>query len=140
MEATREEPEPRPTLQAPASESPEPEQRTSLRDCRTAVARESAREALRECTTAVEEAPSSAAALVLLARANLLGGREGESLRLAQHALTMDARLSEAYLLVGSVQQTSGHPEDARTAYETYLRLSPTGRHAAEVRAVLRTL
>ncbi len=117
-----------------------PEPRSHLRDCRTAVARENAREGLRQCTAALAESPNSATALVLLARANLLGGREGESLRLAQNALALDSRLPDAYLLVGSVQQSVGHTEYARSAYEAYLRLSPMGRHASEVRAVLRTL
>lgn len=132
--ATQGEPEPRP------SDSPTPQQQDALKDCRSAIARENAREALKTCGAAANEAPDSPAAVVLLARANLLVGHQDESLRLARHALKMNAKLPDAYLLIGSVQQSAGDAQNARSAYETYLRLSPAGRYAADVRAVLRTL
>jgi hypothetical protein len=113
---------------------------TPLEGCRSALKRERAREALVACQIASDSAPASADALVLLAHANFLAGRQGETLRLAQRAVEMDPRSAEAYLLIGNVQQSTGNTPRARRAYESYLQLAPHGAHASEVRAVLATL
>ena len=113
---------------------------TPLEGCRLALKRERSREALVACQIASDAAPASADALVLLAHANFLAGRQGETLRLAQRAVEMDPRSAEAYLLIGNVQQSTGNTPRARRAYESYLQLAPHGAHASEVRAVLGTL
>ncbi len=113
---------------------------TPLDGCRLALKRERAREALVACQIASDSAPASADALVLLAHANFLAGRQGETLRLAQRAVEMDRRSAEGYLLIGNVQQSAGNNSRARKAYESYLQLAPHGAHAAEVRAIVETL
>jgi hypothetical protein len=112
----------------------------SLGACRGAVGKGRPREALAACRVAVDAAPRSDAAVLLLAQAHFLAGQESATLTLARRVVAMNPRTPDAYLLIGSVEQTSGHKRDARTAYEAYLRLAPRGRHAAEVRTVLRTL
>jgi hypothetical protein len=120
--------------------TPPAEPAQPMEACRTALKRERAREALSACRVAADRAPSSADALVLLAHADLLAGREGETLRLAQRASEIDPGCADAYLLIGNVQQSVGNKPHARRAYEAYLQLAPHGDHAAEVRAVLGTL
>ena len=78
--------------------------------------------------------------MVLLARADLLAGRATETLVLARRAVAANPRHADAYLLIGTVQQTEGRRQEARSAYQTYLDLAPLGAHASDVRAILRTL
>jgi hypothetical protein len=77
---------------------------------------------------------------VLRAHAELLAGRQEETLRLARKAMALDSSCAEAYLLIGNVEQMSGSKFAARSAYQAYLDHAPRGPHAAEVRAILRTL
>jgi len=112
----------------------------TLTECQTAIRRERARQALAACGKAANDNPTVAAAQVALAHANLLAGRDRETLRLARHASALDPLCGDAYLLIGTVQQSAGRPADARSAYESYLRTAPHGSHAAEIRAILKTL
>ncbi|HEY7372030.1 MAG TPA: hypothetical protein VIF57_07600 [Polyangia bacterium] len=129
--------EPVPVTAAPKSAAGSPD---ALSSCRTALRRERTMEALAACDKVVRERPASADALVLLARANLLGGWDGETLRLARRASFLDPTCADAYLLIGSVEQGAGRTSAARTAYESYLQLAPHGPHADELRAILRKL
>jgi tetratricopeptide (TPR) repeat protein len=112
----------------------------ALSSCRAALRRERAKEALAACDKVAQDKPASADALVLLARANLLAGWDGETLRLARRASFLDPTCADAYLLIGSVEQGAGRTSAARSAYESYLRLAPGGLHADELRAILRKL
>jgi tetratricopeptide (TPR) repeat protein len=129
--AARSKPRPAP---ARTVASIEPTER--LDACQKAVDHERPGEALSACEAAAQAAPKSANAVLLLARANMLAGHKGDTLRLAKRAVGMNPHLPDAYLIIGSVQQSS-NPQAARSAYEEYLRLAPNGRHAGEVRAVL---
>jgi hypothetical protein len=113
---------------------------TPLEGCRSALVRQRARDALAACRQVFAREPRSADAMVLLARADLLSGRAGETLQLARRAVAANPRDSDAYLLIGSVEQTNGNKREARTAYELYLQLAPSGARSADVRAILRTL
>jgi Flp pilus assembly protein TadD len=127
-------------LPVAAAARPTPGAPDALAACRTALRRERAKEALVACDKVAQDRPASADALVLLARANLLGGWDGETLRLARRASFLDPSCADAYLLIGSVEQSAGRTSAARTAYESYLRLAPHGLHADELRAILRKL
>ena len=136
-------------IRAPAAPKPAPRQlaaanatagSAALDACKTAIRRERTRDAVAACTKIADQRPGSAEAVVLLARAQLLAGRESESLRLAQRASILDPRCADAYLLIGNVHQLTGRTPDARSAYEAYLAIAPHGDHADEIRAILRTL
>lgn len=116
------------------------EPRDTMQACQTALRRERVKAALAACATAANDNPTAAGAQVLLAQADLLAGRDRETLRLARRALSLDPGTADAYLLIGSVQQAAGRRPDARNAYESYLHAAPHGLHAAEVRAILKTL
>jgi Flp pilus assembly protein TadD len=112
----------------------------SLLECQAALRRERSKAALLACEKVARDKPASADALVLLAHADLLAGWEGETLRLARRASFLDPKCADAYLLIGTVHQAAGRRPDARSAYQDYLHLAPRGSHAAEIRAILRTL
>jgi hypothetical protein len=131
--------EPRALPAGRAAEPPRP-MVAPLEGCKTALVRQRARDALANCRQLFAGEPHSADAMVLLARADLLAGRPGETLQLAQRAVGTNPRYADAYLLIGTVEQTEGHRQEARTAYETYLALAPFGAHASDVKAILRTL
>jgi hypothetical protein len=114
--------------------------RTPLEACQSAIRWERVQDALVSCDKLTRESPKSADAVVLLAHANLLAGRDGETLRLARRASAIDPKCAEAYLLIGNVEQAAGRTPSARTAYEAYLHAAPRGAHAAEVRAILKSL
>jgi cytochrome c-type biogenesis protein CcmH/NrfG len=47
---------------------------------------------------------------------------------------------ADAYLVIGAVQQQVNNLGEARTAYEKYLKLSPKGQYAKEIRSILSSL
>ncbi len=111
-----------------------------LEACKAALIRQRSRDALSACSQVFGGDPRSADNMVMLARADLLAGRMSETLSLARRAVAANPRQADAYLLIGTIQQTTGQRTEARTAYETYLQLSPYGAHASDVRAILKTL
>jgi hypothetical protein len=115
-------------------------ERSPLEACQSAIRWERVRDALTSCQRLTEENPKSVDAMVLMAHADLLAGRDAETLRLANRASALDPSYADAYLLIGNVHQAAGQAAQARVAYEAYLRAAPRGAHAAEVRAVLKTL
>jgi Flp pilus assembly protein TadD len=102
--------------------------------------RQRSRDALSACSQVFGGDPRSADNMVLLARADLLAGRTSETMTLARRAVATNPRQADAYLLIGTIAQTTGQRQEARSAYETYLQLSPYGAHASDVKAILRTL
>ena len=55
-------------------------------------------------------------------------------------AATANPNNADAYLVIGTVQQSLDHITEARTAYQTYLKLAPKGQYAGEVRSILSSL
>ncbi len=62
---------------------------------------------------------------------------EREAVRYLQMATRRDRRNADAFLLLGSAQQTLSDVTGARQAYEAYLELNPDGATADEVRRIL---
>jgi CheY-like chemotaxis protein/Flp pilus assembly protein TadD len=73
-------------------------------------------------------------ALVLLANCHLDRGANQKALQAA------NPNNADAYLVIGTVQQSLEHVAEARTAYQTYLKLAPKGQYASEVRSILASL
>jgi tetratricopeptide (TPR) repeat protein len=112
----------------------------SLQACETALRHERAKEAVAACDKLARENPSSAHAMVMLARAELLDRSDGETLQLARRASFLDPKCADAYLLLGTVLRSMGRLPAARSAYEAYLQNAPRDAHATEVQAILKTL
>jgi cytochrome c-type biogenesis protein CcmH/NrfG len=99
---------------------------------------------LKKATVILDKAvalnPTGDEALVLLANCNLDRGALDKAVTSAQAAIQANASNAEAWLVVGAVQQQREHFGEARTAYERYLKLSPKGRYAGEIRTILASM
>jgi hypothetical protein len=63
-----------------------------------------------------------------------------KALDAANLALAANSANADAYLVVGTVQQSESHNAEARSAYQSYLKLAPKGEYAGEVRVILTSL
>jgi len=97
-------------------------------------------QAARHQTAAAAPTVDSADLLIHRAEAALAQGRGSEALDLARLAIVTDARVADAYIVIGTVQRSNGQVIDARDSYRRYLELAPIGTHAAEARAALTSL
>lgn len=79
-------------------------------------------------------------ALVILANCHLDRGALDKALAAAQLAVAANGDNADAFLVIGAVQQQKQHIPEARTAYERYLKLSPKGEYAGEIRSILASL
>jgi len=76
----------------------------------------------------------------MLAKTELDRGRSRPARDWAKKALALDDQQADAYVFLGGAEQAAGHRAAARSAYQRYLQLSPKGRYAADLRAVLGSL
>jgi Tfp pilus assembly protein PilF len=77
--------------------------------------------------------------MIVLANAEL-ERRPAKATAWAKKALEIDPSIAEAYVLIGTAEQMSGHAAEARAAYERYLELAPDGKHADELKAIVAEL
>lgn len=131
-----------------ARESAEPSgQRTAaeVRDeCKKAAANRSGRKGIpamvSACTQAFAADPAAADIAVLLAKAEFDRGRSGEAFAWGKKAIAADPNAAEAYVYIGGAEQSAGRGKAAKEAYRRYLQLAPTGRYAADLRAIVGSL
>ena len=95
---------------------------------------------LAACRPAIEAEPEAADIMVILARVELDRERAAEARSWAKKALAVNPNLADAYVFLGGAEQEMGNPGAAKAAYQKYLELAPTGRHARELRVVLDSL
>jgi tetratricopeptide (TPR) repeat protein len=76
----------------------------------------------------------------MLAKTEFERGRSRPAFNWATKAIAIDANRADAYVFLGSAEQAFGHKAAAKAAYQRYLRLSPHGRFAPDLRAVLGSL
>lgn len=86
------------------------------------------------------EIPESSDAIALQALIALAQGQQSRAAELAQTALTINANTADAHLVLGTVDLGANKTASARAHYERYLRLSPKGPHADELRTVLKNM
>jgi CheY-like chemotaxis protein len=79
-------------------------------------------------------------ALSLLARAYLDRGNNEKALAAASLAVAANPTRADAYVVIGTVQQTQGHLTEAKGAYQKYLELAPKGEFAGDIKSVLSSL
>jgi tetratricopeptide (TPR) repeat protein len=92
------------------------------------------------CGRAFANDPRSAEIAVMLAKTEFDRGRFRQALDWAKKTVALDENQADAYVFLGGAEQASGHEAAAKTAYQRYLQLSPKGRYAADLRAVLGSL
>ena len=111
-----------------------------LARCRDATTRGRWGAARTACNAAQLARPDSPDVLTRLAEIALNRGQGRAAMRLASAALAADPAFADAYVIVGSVEQGANRNQEARAAYNRYLKLAPSGRYASDLRAILATL
>lgn len=98
----------------------------------------------KKALTLVEEAvlqdATNAEGWSLAASIYLNRGNMQKALAAAEKAVALKPEIADPYVVLGAAHQTLGKNALAKTAYQTYLKLAPTGKHAGDVRGVLGTL
>ena len=105
--------------------------------CETAANTKPWRQAVDTCTAEFEKAPNALSALVI-AKVHYKRGHVQEAGKWAQKAVTLDAQLPEAFVIVAYAAEYESRTQDAAAAYRDYLSLAPHGWHAAQARRGLR--
>jgi CheY-like chemotaxis protein/Flp pilus assembly protein TadD len=96
--------------------------------------------ALVKLEAAVKQAPEDSEAQLYLGLTLFELGKLPAAKAALSRALALDGSNAQAELFLGTIAQEQGHDAEARVHYSAYLRLSPNGDHASEVKSVLRTL
>jgi tetratricopeptide (TPR) repeat protein len=128
------------SLEAAAGALIPPPDGRSLAACKQAYGRHRGKAVLAACGRAFTQNPRSADVAVMLAKTEFDRGHVRKALDWAKKAIALDEDLADAYVFLGGAEQAAGRPAAARTAYQRYLQLAPSGRYAGDLRAVLRTL
>ena len=127
-------------VEAPKQETPAELFDKALRRGKSYTERGSARRAAAEFRKALAIKPKSAEALAGLGNASFELGDTGAALKSLKAAIAADPGYGHSYVLLGAVHQAEGRAADARSAYQKYLSVEPNGRHASDVRAILKVL
>jgi DNA-binding response OmpR family regulator len=80
---------------------------------------------------------NSAEAAYGLGRALYDAGKEAASLKHLERAVMLKPSLSDVYVRLGAVYQSKGQTGKAKRAYTTYLKQSPKGKYADDLRGLL---
>ena len=95
--------------------------------------------AIDSCGRAFEAGPGAALALKI-AHSHWSSGLVREAGDWATKAVDLGTQDADAFVLIGHSERQAGRTKDAIAAYRKYLRSSPRGWHARQVRAALRDL
>jgi hypothetical protein len=108
--------------------------------CKVAYEQRRAKDVLLRCADAFAADPQSAEPAVMLAKTEFDRGRTSKAADWARKAIAIDGDQADAYVFLGGAEQAAGHKAAAKAAYKRYLQLSPQGRYAADLRAVMGSL
>ncbi|HVY39603.1 MAG TPA: DUF4388 domain-containing protein [Polyangia bacterium] len=111
-----------------------------LAACRGSYQEARMKDAEAACTAARDANPDSAEANGYLAHVLFNRNRRPEALAAAERAVKLDAKLADAYLVIGGIHQDAGEMSEAKHAYQRYLELQPHGPKAGEVQAIVERL
>jgi hypothetical protein len=116
------------------------ETNTTIHACKRAFEGRRSKDVLALCSQAFTNDPQSAEVAVMLAKTEFDRGRVRQALEWSKKAIALDADRADAYVFLGGAEQAVGRMSAAKTAYKRYLELSPQGRYASDLRAVLASL
>ncbi|TVQ96917.1 MAG: hypothetical protein EA398_15290, partial [Deltaproteobacteria bacterium] len=135
---------PTPRTPSPAAPSPDDlraaEARRALDQCESASRARRWSDALDRCEEAVRLDSRNAHALTLLGEAAFATDDVRRAIGLLDRAVRLNSRSARAWLALGGARQDAGDRSGAAAAYRRYLELTPEGRRADEIRAVLEGL
>ena len=140
---------PKPEVAKPETPAPEPAVKPSeaggeyaalVEEGRALYKKGQAKKAMIPLEKAVALKADGDEALVLLANCQLDRGSMQKALSVANLAIAANPQNADAYLVIGTVQQSLEHSAEAKTAYQTYLKLAPKGQYASEIRSILASM
>jgi tetratricopeptide (TPR) repeat protein len=123
-----------------AEAAAQPADNDAQRACSKAIANKQRNRILTTCEAALAANPGAAEFAVALAKTEFDRGRTAQAFEWSKKAIAADPEVADPYVFVGEAEQNAGHRKAAKDAYLHYLRLAPSGRYAADLRAVLRSL
>lgn len=133
-------PSPAPKPAAAAAASPGAAETDGVQGCRDAIKRRDHKAVSALCESALAADPSLAKPLLALAKVLFESGRAAKAAVWSRKIVQVNSSLAEAYLIIGVAEQEALNPAAARTAYQRYLQLAPTGTFADDVRSSLKSL
>jgi hypothetical protein len=108
--------------------------------CRQAIHAKRAKAILTSCTAQFEADATAADAAVAVARVEFDRGRFTQAYTWGKKAIAASPDSVDAYVFVGSAEQSQGHGKAAKEAYLHYLKLAPSGNYAADLRTIVKSL
>ena len=108
--------------------------------CQEAIRGKRNKDILAVCPAAVSDDPNVADIAVTLARIEFDRGRSAQASAWSKKAIAANPAAADAYVFLGGAEQNGGHGKAAKQAYQHYLHLAPTGRYAADLRAIVNSL
>jgi len=126
---------PLPAAPAAAADAPKAQIR-----CKKAISDKRNKEVLALCPDAFAADSSAADIAVALAKVEFDRGKSASASSWGQKAIAADPNAADAYVFIGGAEQSAGHRKAAKEAYKRYLQLAPSGRYAADLRAILSSL
>ena len=127
----------KPSPAAPAAAGNESDAQTR---CKKAISDKRNKEVLALCPDAFAADSGAADIAVALAKIEFDRGKSAVAANWAQKAIAADPNAADAYVFIGGAEQSAGHRKAAKEAYKRYLQLAPTGRYAADLRAIVGSL
>jgi hypothetical protein len=118
-----------------------PAEETEARErCRQSIREKRAKDIVVVCSAAFEEDTTNADAAVAVAKVEFDRGRFSQAYAWSKKAIAVNPATADAYVFAGGAEQNQGHGKAAKEAYLQYLRLAPSGRYAAEIRTIVKSL
>jgi tetratricopeptide (TPR) repeat protein len=108
--------------------------------CHEAIRGKRNKDILALCPATISDDPDVAAIAVSLARIEFDRGRSAQASAWSKKAIAANPDVADAYVFLGGAEQNAGHGKAAKQAYQHYLRLAPSGRYAADLRAIVNSL
>lgn len=108
--------------------------------CKQAIGNKRNKEILAACPIAFAADSGRADIAVALAKIEVDRGRFAQAYAWGKKAIVGNPDLADAYVFIGAAEQNAGHGKAAKEAYKQYLRLAPSGRYAADMRAIVTSL
>jgi hypothetical protein len=114
--------------------------REALSRCKKAIKSQRSKAIFSLCADAFSADPNAADIAVTLAKIAFDRGNTAQAFEWGKKAIAADPNAADAYVFIGGAEQSAGHGKAAKEAYKRYLQLAPTGRYAADLRAIVGSL
>jgi len=127
-------------IAAEAAAATPPDAADARSRCKKAIGGRRNKEILELCPSVFTSDPNASDIAVALAKIEFDRGRSAQAYAWSKKAIAANPDIADAYVFIGEAEQSAGHSKAAKEAYTHYLRLSPSGRYATDLRAIVNSL